>query len=261
MAYSTNVLLNYCITQYFGENPQIYKQFGLNGHNGIDLVWYGNEYFDNYVFAVFPGLCVEVGNQGNQGYGIFVRVNNYDFGLQIVYAHLKLSKIKKGDIITYNQHIAIADNTGFSTGPHLHFGVREINEKGEILNYNNGYKGYIDPLTIPEKKMNSDTKFKINEVNSRGEFESISLMFFGYKLNKDKDWEFWGNKDWGTVTTEWLQHENCIRWQRFVKNCAENLDKCIEEKKKYKNLYDEEIIRRDSLKNNLVGKIKLLFNL
>ena len=56
--------------------------------------------------------------------------------------------------------IGWSGNTGYSTGAHVHLGVRQlvINSKKdvwdcEIENYDNGYKGYIDilPYTLAWK--------------------------------------------------------------------------------------------------------------
>jgi murein DD-endopeptidase MepM/ murein hydrolase activator NlpD len=42
------------------------------------------------------------------------------------------------------------DNTGDSTGPHLHIGVKLI-QNGKILNPYNGFGGSVDPLPIMKK--------------------------------------------------------------------------------------------------------------
>lgn len=138
------------ITQNFGLNPKVYKQFGLNGHNGID---YRTAFQDEtpkgkrYITAALTGEVIEVGNQGNAGYGIFVRMKHGK--AQTIYAHLTKSYVKVGDKLNEGDRLGLSGNTGFSTGPHLHFGFRPENWQ-EI--YNDGFKGYVDPLPFIEKK-------------------------------------------------------------------------------------------------------------
>lgn len=133
------------ITQKFGERPDTYAQFGMKGHNGID---YHTKFPDTpdgkrNVLAPYWGIVRETGNDGTKtGYGKFLRIDLPD-GAQIVLGHLASFKVKAGDAIEPGQIIAIADNTGFSTAAHLHFGYRPPN-----WNINNGFKGYTDQLPL-----------------------------------------------------------------------------------------------------------------
>lgn len=141
------------VNQVFGVNPQTYAQFGLAGHNGIDL----RAFHGQKVFAAHDGVCFpEIDNSG--GNGVIIRsTGEFDFnGKQVhfktIYWHLDRAdavvktgqKVKAGDLIGY------ADNTGFSTGDHLHFGLKpqEWNETDWSWGnsaQNNGFLGAIDP--------------------------------------------------------------------------------------------------------------------
>ena len=121
----------------------MYKPFGLKGHNGLD---YRVKFDDTplgrrYIYSAKWGNVIEVGNQGNSGYGIFVRIQHYG-DEQTIYGHLTKPYVKVGDKVATSQLIGLSGNTGFSTGAHLHFGFRPYNWKTLT---NNGFAGYIDP--------------------------------------------------------------------------------------------------------------------
>jgi GH25 family lysozyme M1 (1,4-beta-N-acetylmuramidase) len=141
------------ITQYFGENPSMYKAFGMNGHNGID---FRTKFWDSplgrrYVLAAKQGKVIEIGNEGSGGYGIFVRLEHDLDGNgneQTIYGHLKKVYVSKGDYVNQGRMIALTDNTGFSTGSHLHWGYRP---RGWKKIYDNGFKGYVDQFNKIKK--------------------------------------------------------------------------------------------------------------
>ena len=129
------------ITQRFGENPANYAQDGLAGHKSIDFrCSVGTD-----LLASADGEVIDVGDQGKAGYGKYLRIKTTD-NRQLTYGHCSLVLVKKGDHVTTGKVIAKSGNTGRSTGPHLHFGLREYTSTGSIANYNNGFKGAIDPL-------------------------------------------------------------------------------------------------------------------
>lgn len=127
------------ITQEFGKNEALYSKYkiggvALKGHEGLDLrAPTGTE-----ILACDDGFCQEAIDQSKVGYGKYVKLV-HTWG-ESVYAHLKEFKIKQGAQVKKGQVIALADNTGNSTGSHLHFGIR-INP----YRRDDGWGGYSDP--------------------------------------------------------------------------------------------------------------------
>ena len=83
-------------------------------------------------------------------YGNIVDVD-HDNGLTSRYAHLSKSMVKVGDVVMKGQQIALVGATGRTTGPHLHF---EVREKGIPLNPNKflslGNKDVLDRQRLPQ---------------------------------------------------------------------------------------------------------------
>lgn len=142
------------INQVFGVNGDYYQKNGINitGHNGIDFrAYHGQE-----VYASHDGIVTYAGLDNREGLGIVLRTKeqvDYDGGVgfvKTIYWHLKDVSVTVGQEIRLGQLIGHADNTGLSTGDHLHFGLKPI-LKGENdwtwwnAEPNNGYGGAIDP--------------------------------------------------------------------------------------------------------------------
>lgn len=120
------------VTQRFGENVNYYKQWGYCcGHNGID---YGISN-GTAILASADGEVNAVAFEDG-GYGNYVKLA-HDFGYTY-YAHLQKATIEVGDKVKTGGKIALSDNTGASTGPHLHFGLK-------VPGADAGMRDYIDP--------------------------------------------------------------------------------------------------------------------
>jgi murein DD-endopeptidase MepM/ murein hydrolase activator NlpD len=113
----------HCITQYFGNTA--FAQSGAyngQGHNGVDFgIPQGTK-----VTAALAGTVVETGNTdavtGCLSYGRWVLIRHAN-GLSTLYAHLSSVSVSNGQAVTTGQLIGYSGNTGYSTGPHLHFSV------------------------------------------------------------------------------------------------------------------------------------------
>lgn len=95
-------------------------------HTGVDLIAPSG----TPVVAAAGGVVSTVAYVTE--YGNIVEID-HDNGLTTRYAHLSRSQVKVGDVVMKGQAIAQVGTTGRTTGPHLHF---EVREKGIPLNPN-----------------------------------------------------------------------------------------------------------------------------
>lgn len=109
------------------------------------------------MYASHDGIITFAGEDGSAGWGVVIRTNEtYDYKgesvyFKTIYWHL-LPKIpvKSGQQVRIGEVIGYGDSTGYSTGPHLHFGLKPMKQGEEEWQWfnteqNNGYGGAIDP--------------------------------------------------------------------------------------------------------------------
>jgi hypothetical protein len=173
MAIKLTVPVNGPITQLFGENPQIYKKWGFPGHNGID---YGIPN-GTPVAAAVGGTVAMVGFE-NGGYGNYVKLSHADGSKTFFtyYAHLASAAVTAGQKIKVGAVIGYSNNTGASTGPHLHFGLKIDGE-------NPPYKGYVDPMPY----YTADAGSAVDEETSGGADypDAIKIPGMGFQVIPD----------------------------------------------------------------------------
>ncbi len=74
------------------------------------------------VHAAAAGRVTQAGWSGD--YGILVTVDHSD-GYSTYYGHLSRLRVQVGQYVEQGQVLALSGTTGLSTGPHLHFEIRE----------------------------------------------------------------------------------------------------------------------------------------
>jgi murein DD-endopeptidase MepM/ murein hydrolase activator NlpD len=86
-----------------------------------------------FVTAADRGVVIKAG-WNDQGYGIFV-VIDHKIDYITLYAHLSDIYVKVGDVVAQGQVIGTVGTTGNSTGPHLHFEIRDFGRRANPLDY------------------------------------------------------------------------------------------------------------------------------
>lgn len=151
----------------------LYSQ--TNGHNGLDI----SARRGDPILAPCDGIIEEVQTEEARGLGIglittqqyFCKETNKNEYMKMRFWHLKSIEINLGDTVRMGDVIGYADNTGFSSGDHLHFELKPVlqtNNHWYNILQNNGSLGAIDPFpyfknlyiskTLKPKDNNNDVR-------------------------------------------------------------------------------------------------------
>lgn len=136
-----------------------YKDIGMNGHNGIDMsAWHGEPVYHG---ATFDGwMKVEKDASGGIGVDVvsndMISIDGYTGYIKCRYWHLKAPVGYDKKQVKLGEQIGLADNTGSSSGDHLHFGIKKCDKDGNTLEPANGWNGCFDPTPY----LNFDTDAK-----------------------------------------------------------------------------------------------------
>jgi len=119
------------ITSNFGwrEHPISHKK---SHHDGIDI----GAPMSSTVVSASNGIVIQAKDSGN-AYGkcVIVRTPTHDY----LYGHLSQISVNEGDNVMVGAELGKVGSTGYSTGPHLHFGI-------SLGGYQNN--NWIDPLSV-----------------------------------------------------------------------------------------------------------------
>ncbi len=154
---------NPIITQYFGGTEFAKRNAAIYGgrayHPGVDF----GAPRGTQIFAPLSGTVRATGNtdavRGCLSWGKWTLIDHAN-GLSTLYAHQDVINVSPGQTVKTGDVIGYIGNTGFSTGPHLHFTlyvkeavqVRKFNEIKSVTSCGaasspfSATEGYLDPL-------------------------------------------------------------------------------------------------------------------
>jgi murein DD-endopeptidase MepM/ murein hydrolase activator NlpD len=139
------------ITQFFGNTAfAAGGAYNGKGHNGIDL----GVHIGSPIRAALSGTVLGTGNtdsiSGCYSFGKWVMVKHTN-GLNTMYAHLSQIRVAAGDPVSTGDLLGYSGDTGYATGPHLHFGVyvssaTKIIRLGDATQHTSACSGAVMPV-------------------------------------------------------------------------------------------------------------------
>lgn len=200
----------------------IRKLGGLEFHPGID---YRAAIGDN-IYAVDDGKVVAAENDAD-GYGLYIVIEHSNYCT--LYAHLKSLTLRVGQIVKAGDVVGHVGMTGMTTGPHLHFEIRDCLYDAYFW-LKSILKGRhvmcIDPEElVKEAKQVPNVRYKkysdrIHEL--RGDVKDLRLEIVDKKIdlitevtNCTNGTFYWYNPDGTTYSTSIL-YQDGVTYQRMA---------------------------------------------
>jgi Peptidase family M23 len=160
------------------------EEFREHAHNGIDLAMpIGTD-----ILSPINGVVDKIVDYGGENLGKGIILQTED-GRNVILGHLSDVKVKVGEHINIGQHIAESGNTGFSTGPHLHLGLKDsagqfINPKpvADIINEASWFDTVKEFIFMPGPVTEFLKEVGFNIVQSEVFFLIPASLFIGLRI-------------------------------------------------------------------------------
>ena len=125
------------------------------------------------IYAAMSGI-VRIATY-DSGYGNFV-ILSHEGGVETLYGHLSEFLVKPEDTVQVGQPIALGGNTGYSTGPHLHFEIRFL---GSPLNAEKIFDFYKKKLKVETLIVTSKTFDHLKNKNTNASHYYAPSLNYG----------------------------------------------------------------------------------
>jgi hypothetical protein len=194
--------MKYGVFQRFGENPELYPR--RKGHPGLDF----DTPMRSELYAACDGIVTAAAYREAGGYGreVFIQCGMYS----VIYGHLSRIDVAVGQHVKRSDLIGLSGGDpndsdkldGFSSGPHLHFEVRDTSKPWDnavdpeiwLATDLDGDTQPAPEVSTPEIPDNSDTVDSITVTtdyinlrlrpNTNADNEPIGKVLYGMDLTK-----------------------------------------------------------------------------
>lgn len=220
------------VTQTFGnkliiDGKDYYAQFGLDGHEGLDLVPTTSDWT---IYSLpYPGQVVKDIDMGDKGgaYGNHCTIWYKEINEAWMYCHLSSNKVYVDQEIPPVYPLGTMGASGNTMGAHLHINRFEVDARGYRQNRNNGYLGGIDPLEFLTKHSPPEEETDEDPSKERG-IEILDAYRTERKQGPEGNYEGFVNAIIGSDRAISGKEQEIVRLQEQMKKLEEGSE---EEKK------------------------------
>lgn len=149
----------------FGEYAEVR---GNAPHTGIDLAMPEG----TQLRSLFNGTVEKVFDGGKIGNGVSIKLD--DGSANTIYGHMKQVNVHVGERVHSGELIGLSGNTGNSTGPHLHFGMKD------------SHGHFVDPTEHAEK-LASISGSDVDHVMGISSMFNLTTPFGDHIIDKVKE--------------------------------------------------------------------------
>jgi len=174
------------LSPYKGEF-RVSQQYKGAVHDGLDLVGIDSKTIYSTVDGVVEFAGWESALNHKKGFGKYVRVKQSDSQDRYYFGHLSKISVKKKQNVSSGDILGVEGSTGYSTGSHCHYCIREDASKQKIKDVSviSGIPNKIGVYTFDEKKASAE-----NNIYPRYAGYSTSLVDALKSLKIDSKFSF-----------------------------------------------------------------------
>lgn len=171
------------VSQKFGVKNSAYR---LGYHPGTDYIASTGT---QAVAATSGKAYYYRGNNGGYGNVGVIILRNGDV---LWYSHLKDTLVKNGTTVKTGQKVFVTNNTGWSTGPHLHIEVRKGGSQNRPVDFEKWVKGgktvtVTGPANVRKRPSTSAPLSGSKRLKKGDKFTSVGLVK-GTNVNGNNKW-------------------------------------------------------------------------
>ena len=159
----------YYLTSPFGKRKDP-KTGKITYHNGCDYGTHGKKWEQ---YALEEGTVESCFKDNNGALCVWLKYPR--LGIRCLHGHLAIINVKKGQKVSHSTCIGLTGDTGYSTGVHLHLGVKKI-----------GSSTWIDPESIDYSDKPTPSEYPFDGLIKKG-CKLYTINGTQYKNSNKKD--------------------------------------------------------------------------
>lgn len=140
---------------------RVSQQYKGSAHDGLDLVGVDSKIIYSTVDGTVEFAGWESAINHKKGFGRYVRIKQRNSADRYYFGHLSKISVKKNQAVSVGDILGVEGSTGYSTGSHCHYCIRESASKQKIKDVSDisGIPNKIGSYTDTDQKVSAQNNY------------------------------------------------------------------------------------------------------